>query len=201
VSVLNCPSNLNPIRLSDLSGGAALSNYAGCHHQSSAAIDSDNHGLLFLNSRIRRRDIRDGSSVTIALGEILRSDDDLGWASGTRATLRNTGWPINGLPPGTRTVELEPAVNLGSQTSRQYDWRDQNRDKAATVVRNRQPAPPPLPWNFLMEPGGFGSHHAAGAQFLMADGQARFVSSMISQVIYQRLGDRRDGILLGPDQF
>lgn len=68
----------------------AISNYAGCHHDSEAPIDADNHGLLFLNSKIRYSDILDGSSQTILLGEYRPHGGNLGWASGTRATLRNT---------------------------------------------------------------------------------------------------------------
>ena len=67
------------------------SSYAGCHHDLEAPIDEDNHGLLFLNSRVRYSDIFDGSSKTILVGEALAGESSLGWASGTRATLRNTG--------------------------------------------------------------------------------------------------------------
>lgn len=77
-------------------GGAALgaSNYAGCHHDVEAPIDQDNHGVLFLNSRIvSARDVTDGPSHTIYAGEKLIETNDLGWMSGTRATLRNTGTP------------------------------------------------------------------------------------------------------------
>jgi len=68
-----------------------ISNYAGCHHDVEAPIDVDNNGLLFLNSRIRFSDIHDGSSQTILLGELRPDKFTLGWVSGTRATLRNTG--------------------------------------------------------------------------------------------------------------
>jgi hypothetical protein len=74
--------------------------YSACHHDVEAPIDIDNSGVMFLNSSIRREDIRDGASNTIFVGE--SGAFGLGWASGTRATLRNTGTPINGnsVPPG-----------------------------------------------------------------------------------------------------
>jgi prepilin-type processing-associated H-X9-DG protein/prepilin-type N-terminal cleavage/methylation domain-containing protein len=65
--------------------------YAGCHHDVEAPIDSDNHGILFLNSRLRYSEILDGGSNTILIGEKLVDEKELGWLSGTRATLRNTG--------------------------------------------------------------------------------------------------------------
>lgn len=73
--------------------GVGSSTYAGCYHDSEAPIDADNNGLLFLNSDIRYSQILDGSSQTILLSEILPTSQTLGWASGTRSTLRNTsGW-------------------------------------------------------------------------------------------------------------
>jgi prepilin-type N-terminal cleavage/methylation domain-containing protein len=71
------------------------SDYAGCHHEVEAPIDADNHGVLFLNSHIAERDVTDGVEHTIYVGEKQTADGDLGWMSGTRATLRNTGTPIN----------------------------------------------------------------------------------------------------------
>jgi prepilin-type N-terminal cleavage/methylation domain-containing protein/prepilin-type processing-associated H-X9-DG protein len=67
------------------------SNYAGCHHHAETPIDIENTGVLFLNSRLRFNQIKDGSSQTILVGELLPRKDGLGWASGTSATLRNTG--------------------------------------------------------------------------------------------------------------
>ena len=89
VSVLLCPSFGGNELNEDQTAG--ISNYAGCHHDVEAPIDVDNHGLLFLNSRLRYRDILDGSTNTILIGEMLPDRDTLGWVSGTRATLRNTG--------------------------------------------------------------------------------------------------------------
>jgi prepilin-type N-terminal cleavage/methylation domain-containing protein/prepilin-type processing-associated H-X9-DG protein len=88
VSVLRCPSD--PFPYVNPAGTTARSNYAACHHGVEAPIDDDNHGLLFLNSKVRYSQIYDGSSVTILLSEAQTSPSSLGWLSGTRATLRNT---------------------------------------------------------------------------------------------------------------
>jgi prepilin-type N-terminal cleavage/methylation domain-containing protein/prepilin-type processing-associated H-X9-DG protein len=74
---------------------AGISSYAGCHHDVEAPIDVDNHGVFFLNSHVRREDITDGTSFTFFVGEKPLKTTDLGWASGTRATLRNTGTRLN----------------------------------------------------------------------------------------------------------
>ena len=72
------------------SGSAGITNYAGCHNSTEAQIDKDDNGMLFLNSKVTFDDIYDGSSNTILAGEMLPTNDTLGWASGTRASLRNT---------------------------------------------------------------------------------------------------------------
>lgn len=107
ISTLLCPSNSG----STGQGGPGMTTYAGCHHDVEAPIDIDNNGVLFLNSYIRYRDIKDGSSNTIFVGE--HADiDPLGWASGTRATLRNTssiGSAGMGLRPGIAAPAVAPA--------------------------------------------------------------------------------------------
>jgi prepilin-type N-terminal cleavage/methylation domain-containing protein len=93
IQVLACPSSPRPQRSEPVEQGAAVvarSSYAGCHHDVESPIDTDNHGLLFLDSHIRFGDISDGSSNTLLLGEHLGGEPDLGWVSGTRSTLRNT---------------------------------------------------------------------------------------------------------------
>ncbi len=84
------------------------SSYAGVHHDVELPIDVNNNGLFFLNSRVAFDDITDGLSYTLAIGEKEVAATDLGWGSGTRATLRNLGTPLKihsaimfgGMPPG-----------------------------------------------------------------------------------------------------
>jgi prepilin-type processing-associated H-X9-DG protein len=114
IRTLQCPSDGTPS--TNMSRTAARSSYAGCHHDAEAPIDADNHGLLFLNSKIRYSQIYDGSSQTILVGEMLGSLESLGWVSGTRATLRNTsaieaGQPYLG-PAPNKNDEKEKAGSL-----------------------------------------------------------------------------------------
>jgi prepilin-type N-terminal cleavage/methylation domain-containing protein len=111
---LQCPSDGTPF--TNESRTIARGSYVGCHHDTEAPIDKDNHGLLFLNSNIRYSQIYDGSSMTLLLGEALTSPDGLGWVSGTRSTLRNTSviekpQPNFG-PAQPRTDEKEKAGSL-----------------------------------------------------------------------------------------
>ena len=101
IAAFICPSQL-PV----LNTTTPACNYAGCHHDVEAPIDEDNHGVLFLNSHISARDVTDGVQHTIYVGEKQTSADNLGWMSGTRATLRNTGTPLD------QTNDEKPASDL-----------------------------------------------------------------------------------------
>ena len=94
VPTMICPSFPGPSIIVEGSGEPekriGSNTYAACYNDSEAPIDVDNNGLLFLNSRIRYSEILDGSSQTILVGETTPKANNLGWASGTRATLRNT---------------------------------------------------------------------------------------------------------------
>jgi prepilin-type N-terminal cleavage/methylation domain-containing protein/prepilin-type processing-associated H-X9-DG protein len=144
------------------SGG--VSSYAGCFSGDDVAIDMNNNGLLFLNSGVGYQEIRDGASNTILAGEkiVAAGFKDMGWMSGTMATLRNTEVPINaGWDIG------------GSRTT-----------------RNGSMAPLPAPSDTATS--GFSSQHTGGAQFVFADGSVRFLSENIDLKTYSHLGNRED---------
>lgn len=83
---LECPSDPG-FSLGDV---ASQTSFAGCQSSIEAPIDTENNGVLYLNSAVRYRDISDGSSNTIFVGEKKITTGDLNWISGTRSTLRNT---------------------------------------------------------------------------------------------------------------
>jgi prepilin-type N-terminal cleavage/methylation domain-containing protein len=178
VPLLLCPTDpatRKSARTDDIS--AALTNYAGNHHPVSAPIDVTNHGVLFLNSRVRYDDVFDGSSHTIFVGEFQRNADDLGWASGTRGTLRNGGLSINTSPTGS------PYYNDPT-------WQPDNGGDGEGLVPGISVPDAPDP---ALKVYGFGSWHAGGGQFGMGDGSVRFISENIGRGVYEQILDRADG--------
>jgi prepilin-type N-terminal cleavage/methylation domain-containing protein len=167
IPLLHCPS----------SPGKGVA-YAGCHNDVEAPIDVDNHGVLFLNSRVRLRDVTDGLSYTIFLGE--KDSAGINWALGTNETLRNTGSaPRKGtIPSAYNNVLTPPPVEI-PEAETNAEAEKARADAVALAV------------------GGFGSPHFSGAYFGLGDGSVKFISANIDTVTYQRLGNREDGDPIG----
>jgi prepilin-type N-terminal cleavage/methylation domain-containing protein/prepilin-type processing-associated H-X9-DG protein len=169
--------------------GIALSTYAACHHDVEAPIDADNQGVFFLNSHVTDRDIIDGLTFTLFAGEkTLLPWNDSGWMAGNRATLRNTGTPINHtrqevsqamVPPGMKPPPppQEPAPETPPQAAQPPMEIDVPKD----------------PWLYV---GGFGSNHGDAANFLMGDGSVKMIHEKIDATVYRQLGSRADGKLI-----
>ena len=113
-------------------------------------------------------DITDGPSNTIAFGEVRQNCGEKAW-NGIFYGDRDRGGtmvPIN-FPMYCRG---EPGVaNISDSQCRH---------------------------NVAIGNSGFRSRHPGGAQFVMCDGHARFISEDIDYDVYQRLGDRRDNLVV-----
>jgi len=123
----------------------------------------------------RIRDISDGTSNTIAMGEVRPHCSLYGAGQGpwmaAYGGVAYTTPPINfATCPGEKGVPN--SVSAGSPAGC-------NNPYSATTAE------------------GFKSKHVGGAHFLLCDGSVRFLSENISYDTYQRLGDRRDGNPVG----
>lgn len=190
ISILQCPSY-------PFSTSRAITNYAGIHHDAESPIDVGNNGIFFLNSFVPAKDIEDGMSHTLMLGEKSADDIDLGWSSGTRASLRNVSEikrPVD--RAGTIPTELPGIMNstsmdkdgthmgsLGLSSDPPEQWIDLS---TLTVPPGVQPK---------LFVGGLGSYHTGGANVAFADGAVHFLSESIDKTVLSRMAHRKDGQL------
>jgi prepilin-type N-terminal cleavage/methylation domain-containing protein/prepilin-type processing-associated H-X9-DG protein len=175
ISTFHCPS-------SPWARSGTIS-YAGCHHDVEAPIEANNRGVLYLNSHVGFDDITDGLAQTILLGESKSNASNvLSWASGTAATLRNTGANLNSENPLT---SLYAGIAQLSEA-----------DQRAAAARMFDEGA--IPVDFV---GGFSSWHPQGANFTFCDGSVRYVKQTVQERVYQLLGNRADGELISGDAF
>jgi prepilin-type N-terminal cleavage/methylation domain-containing protein/prepilin-type processing-associated H-X9-DG protein len=195
---LRCPSS------SAWRGGTNAVNYAGCHHDAEKPIDAMDNGMFILNAFLRYDDVKDGTSHTLFLGEKLADAWDQHWLSGTRATLRNMGTPINGL---TYNNGLPRPGELFRETD--LPMYQDELDEAAQVpdAAEDDPAAPAGPaadaaaaaGGAAATPGtplfvgGFGSEHPNGGQFAFGDGSVRFLTNNLAPAVAQQYAHRSDG--------
>jgi prepilin-type N-terminal cleavage/methylation domain-containing protein/prepilin-type processing-associated H-X9-DG protein len=161
--------------------GVALANYAGSHNDIEAPINTNNNGVLFLNSTIRFEDITDGTSQTIYVGEKLNDGLGEGWASGTRATLRNMGLPVN-------------ATKRTASTKSGLDSDDGESDGATSGAASTS-------FDTLSFVGSYGSRHPGGANFVFGDGSVRFLKNSAGPNVFHWLANRADGEIISSDRF
>jgi prepilin-type N-terminal cleavage/methylation domain-containing protein len=190
IGTLWCPSSP--------AGDAPVSCYAGVHNHKEAPIDADNTGVLFLNSRLTFEDLRDGASYTLFVGEKRVGDSgDLGWLSGTSATLRNTGSLLNGTFMGAGG----PPWYTGGDESMMEAWESEIGEKP----RDKDAVDPYIPRggdpNAPLAVGGFGSHHSGVVPFAMGDGAVRNLSETIDPATLRQLANRKDGKLLKDNSY
>ncbi len=206
VSMLECPSSAQP--------GNGYSNYAALHHDIEQSIDVDQNGVFFLNSAVTKDDVSDGIGYTIFLGEKALEPGDLGWMSGTRAILRNTGEPLNtafhiirktrswnsvpNLPPGA-SAPLGTSAEVGDSVAdggMDGFISAEEFDGLGGVEGWRIVFGGTGPRAAITFVGGFASSHPGGANFAMGDGSIRFLADTVTMSVYRKMGHRADGQLV-----
>jgi prepilin-type N-terminal cleavage/methylation domain-containing protein len=145
---------------------------------------TSNSGTLYIHSKTRIRDITDGTSNTIIVGEYSHltryqrfnefdgtGDNDATWDLGR--------WPGGALSFATKTVAYVPFTHAFWTTAGTYD----PAFKSLVIKTTSQAA--------------LKSGHPGGIHGAMADGSCRFISANINLIVLQNLADRADGSTLG----
>lgn len=180
LAAFQCPSDPNsglaPINNYNgvMGGDAGLDQDVPCQHAvlatalTRAAWGVD--GILYAVSKVRIRDITDGTSNTLLLGETKYASSDPdnfnSWSSSYYHQNQSSG------VAGNSTVAMNPI--------------------------NAFEASVPFGPNTAVYSRTFGSWHTGGAQFTLADGSVRFISENVDMSTFaERLAIRNDGEVVG----
>jgi prepilin-type N-terminal cleavage/methylation domain-containing protein len=173
LAVLQCPSSLlgeNPLRNNyfGVQGSAPASCTDGATPNGTRRFYIN--GVMHVNSQVGFGHIRDGTSNVVALGETNMCALSLNTASGR---VEHFNWIIGGKTGSGTPMPLQLAgVELPINS-----WRFQ---PSASIMLQQGTQ-------------GFGSDHAGGCFFALADGSVRFISEFIDMSVLRLLGGRRDG--------
>jgi prepilin-type N-terminal cleavage/methylation domain-containing protein/prepilin-type processing-associated H-X9-DG protein len=142
----------------------ASANYVGMYGNAEPGVDGT--GLFFRNSRIRFREISDGTSHTIAVGERSHALGQSTWVGSVTDAVLAPG-PADGI--GTYEVEHGATMTLG---------------QAGEHISPGDPKG---------EGDMFHSLHAAGANFVFADAHVTFLTSQMDPQVFEAMSTRAGG--------
>jgi prepilin-type N-terminal cleavage/methylation domain-containing protein/prepilin-type processing-associated H-X9-DG protein len=210
-----CPSDSPPSNM------GAPNNYAVCMGPNTG-FDADvnggqQNGMFNRHMWVKMGDINDGTSNTIAVSEILTTDQ--GGAVGSQADLSRVREAASVKPeyanPRVWPSQITKAnVDTWGNAIKAITTINGNRvgDKwfhgqpGRTAINTLYTPNSPYPNGSFHCPGchfdggtliGARSKHTGGVQVLMADGAVKFISENVDWTTYQAIGGRNDGTVVG----
>ncbi|MCA9017329.1 MAG: DUF1559 domain-containing protein [Planctomycetaceae bacterium] len=189
IPIFRCPSDTNQgvFSVTDGSNTYSLSsaNYVGIFGYGSLTSvpgNPDEKGILFRNSNIKFRDLTDGASNTIVVGERSHQHQFVG---ATTVIQADSTW-YAAIPNATRPAGMA----MASMTEGPASLILGHVGQGGMMTMHH----PPNTTNHI---ANFSSKHEGGAHFLLGDGAVRFLSENMNYDTFRHLGTIRDGNVIG----
>ena len=143
---------------------------------------AESDGIFYMNSETRSRDVKDGMSTTVLLGETL-PDQDLFDVDVGGNIQKVDHWYI-----GSRELANYPlAIPFGSNECSEC------LGSTAIPINSIKIESSPADHKEL----SFGSRHTQGANIAFADGHVQFVSNLIDSSVWSAVGSRNENEIVG----
>ncbi|RCS53881.1 DUF1559 domain-containing protein [Bremerella cremea] len=145
-------------------------NKDGCKKAQGSCVEGGN-GMFSANSSVKLRDVTDGTTNTVMVGEVAFGVNGATDSSGNPNSYLGAVWigvTPSGASSNVATFQTLRGILASGNTSKEY------------VINGTNPR-------------SFSSHHPGGAQFVHSDGSARFYSDTIDQLMTNRISARNDG--------
>jgi prepilin-type processing-associated H-X9-DG protein len=141
-------------------------------------IPGANNGVFYRGSRVALRDVTDGTSQTLLVGERSRNVCDATWVGAVPGMVvcTNPAWSVR----DCATSNVMVMANTGP-------W----EDEPWVNVPNHKGA----------KADDFWSLHPGGCNFALCDGSVRFIKESVNPTVFSSLATRAGGEVIGADQF
>ncbi|EAQ79224.1 DUF1559 domain-containing protein [Blastopirellula marina] len=145
-----------------------------CSYYAGSCVDGGN-GVFSANSKVKFRDITDGTSNTVMIGEV--------------------PYGPNGTTGSSGLVDYRGAVWIGITANGNSTAGVRSNVATIQTLRGVTASGAVSTLNAINGTSSyaFGSHHNGGAQFVLADASARFIPETLDSKIMNRISARNDG--------
>lgn len=185
ITVFQCPSHptggnnpsKNDYQLSTYNGVCGTTTFNNDQMDQVTDIGYRANGIFYLNSNTSIADILDGTTNTFMVAEV--HDELKGAPNSNRMRGSDRKYNFSGAGDGNPPTDVsEYLIGMENDDPINANTRDAN--------------------GFFNDDGEYaGSYHPGGAQFLMADGSARFVAETLNMTTYRALSTRANGETFG----
>ncbi len=167
-------------------------------------------GIFGCNSKVRMRDIRDGTTNVVLLGERMQPRNGRAWRANELDGPFNSYWA--GIPRDTSPLAIVATATTGDlsesgddqtsvlNTQGNLNGVSGSPPKVRMILPNRLTTGDwvDLRGNSRANVGaGFSSYHRGGTSILLGDASVRFVNDTVDPTTYINLMRRKDGMTIG----